>query len=200
MSFGNFLIKQVVEELKAELPRLTRFSTLSPVPGFRRWLEKRLAEPETLYPDERDALLQAAPEESDPNATLQTLLRMDNWWETAAIAKALRKPLSRLCAVYLTGAPGKGSPDPVARFHLGNGARLERINWLGNTAPRGMRESCGIMVNYLYDLPTIEANHEAYVRDGLVVRSPAVETLMTLPPEPVRSSRLPSRLARMRGG
>lgn len=200
VSFGNFLIKQVVEELKAELPRLTRFSTLSPVPGFRRWLEKRLAEPETLYPDERDALLQAAPEEGDPNATLQTLLRMDNWWETAAIAKALRKPLSRLCAVYLTGAPGKGSPDPVARFHLGNGARLERINWLGNTAPRGMRESCGIMVNYLYDLPTIEANHEAYVRDGLVVRSPAVETLMTLPPEPVRSSRLPSRLARMRGG
>jgi malonyl-CoA decarboxylase len=158
VSFGNFLIKQVVEELRAELPQLTRFSTLSPVPGFRHWLEKRVA----------------AGEEPDITAAAT-----DGWWQDAARAETLRGPLLRLCATYLTGAAGpKGSADPVARFHLSNGARLERINWLGNTAPRGIEESYGIMVNYLYDPMTIEANHEAFAHDGVVVCSPMVEGLM----------------------
>jgi malonyl-CoA decarboxylase len=68
--------------------------------------------------------------------------------------------------------------DPVAHFHLGNGARLERINWLGNTAPRGFQESFGIMVNYLYDRDTINDKHEAFVRDGTVVRSPEIDALL----------------------
>jgi malonyl-CoA decarboxylase len=167
VSFGNFLIKQVVEELRTELPQLTRFSTLSPAPGFRRWLEKRLtagAEPEI-------AVL-AAP-------------AMDGWWQDAARAETLRRPLLRLCAAYLTRAGGpKGSTDPVARFHLSNGARLERVNWLGNVAPRGIQESYGIMVNYLYDPKAIEANHEAFAHDGTVVRSPEVDalTVATAPP------------------
>jgi malonyl-CoA decarboxylase len=85
----------------------------------------------------------------------------------------------RLCAVYLTRQPSQGNRiDPVARFHLGNGARLERINWLGNTAPRAIQESFGIMVNYLYDHDSIEDNHEAFVRDGTIVRSPEVDTLL----------------------
>ena len=163
VSFGNFLIKQVVEELKAELPNLTRFSTLSPVPGFRRWLEKRLPA-----------------EGSD----LPALLATERWWEQPPVAETLRPALLRECAVYLTRPPGdKASVDPVARFHLGNGARLEQVNWLGNVAPRGIKESYGIMVNYLYDLPTIESNHEAYVRDGTVVRSAAVDALIA--PQPV---------------
>ena len=77
--------------------------------------------------------------------------------------------------------PGKGAQDPVARFHLGNGARLERINWLGNSGPRGLQESHGIMVNYLYDIATIEANHEAYAREEVIARSEDVEALLQDP-------------------
>jgi malonyl-CoA decarboxylase len=85
----------------------------------------------------------------------------------------------RHCAAYLTREISSKPPiDPVARFHLGNGARLERINWLGNAAPRGIEESFGIMVNYLYDPGTIEANHETFAHDGTVVRSSDVDALM----------------------
>src|SRR5712664_3085277 len=159
ISFGNFLIKQVVEELKAEFPQLKRFSTLSPVPGFRRWLMQRLADG------------------SGPDAALVPELERDGWWHDLAQSEKLRAPLLRLCARYLTRRPSIRI-DPVARFHLGNGARLERINWLGNSAPRGIQESFGIMVNYLYDRDAINDNHEAFVRDGTVVRSPEVDALL----------------------
>jgi malonyl-CoA decarboxylase len=199
ISFGNFLIKQVVEELKDELPQLEQFATLSPVPGFRRWLDGRLAAPETaaaadglLRDGERAAVLAAAAPGDrvgggsgagdDAGAALGRLLRQDRWWEDARRAEALRAPLTRLCAEYLTASNGgRGPRDPVARFHLGNGARLQRVNWLGNTAPRGIRESFGVMVNYLYDLGSIEANHEAFVRNGTVARSEQVEALLAAP-------------------
>jgi malonyl-CoA decarboxylase len=188
VSFGNFLIKQVVEELQAELPRLTHFSTLSPVPGFRRWLERRLAPgeeaQELLTPEERMRLPGPA---GDDAAQLQDALKAEAWWEDATLAGALEAPLVRQCAIYLTAGGGKGA-DPVARFHLGNGARLERINWLGNTARRGLQESWGIMVNYLYDPAFIEANHEAFVRDGKVARASAVDALIA-PPEPLPAMR-----------
>jgi malonyl-CoA decarboxylase len=88
----------------------------------------------------------------------------------------------RLCATYLMRRPSPGTRiDPVARFHLGNGARLERINWLGNTEPRAIQESFGIMVNYLYDHDSIEANHEAFVRDRAIVRSSDVDALLKKP-------------------
>jgi malonyl-CoA decarboxylase len=149
ISFGNFLIKQVVEELCAELPWVKTFSTLSPVPGFSAWARERLQE------DERRIL--AAPE----------------WWLDDEISASLQAPVLKLCARYLTGE----GRDPVAKFHLGNGARLERINWLGNPTGKGMAESFGIMVNYLYDLATIEANHEAFVKDRVVARSDAVDAM-----------------------
>ncbi|MBV9654060.1 MAG: malonyl-CoA decarboxylase [Acetobacteraceae bacterium] len=185
VSFGNFLIKQVVEELKTELPSLRQFSTLSPVPSFRRWLERRVKDhpdADPLTAEEEFALTAVAPtqrEEKTGTALLLDLARSDEWWNNPALAEALREPLVRLCAGHLvaSGSRSRGG-DPVARFHLGNGARLERINWLGNTAPRGFRESFGIMVNYLYDPDSIEANHEVFVRDGYVVRSPAVDMLV----------------------
>jgi len=167
ISFGNFLIKQVVEELRSEFPQLKRFSTLSPIPGFRRWLEPRLA----------DA--------SDPDAALLPELGRDGWWNDPAQSEKLRVPLLRLCARYLTRQPSIRI-DPVARFHLGNGARLERINWLGDSTPRGIEESFGIMVNYLYDPDSIESNHEAFVRDRTIVRSPNVDALI----EPMQAARL----------
>jgi malonyl-CoA decarboxylase len=161
ISFGNFLIKQVVEELQTEFPQLKRFSTLSPIPGFRRWLMQRLAEG------------------SDPDTALLPELERDGWWLDLAQSEGLRPALMRLCALYLTRQPSPGRRvDPVARFHLGNGARLERINWLGNAAPRAIQESFGIMVNYLYDHDSIEDNHEAFVRDGTIVRSPDVDALI----------------------
>ena len=160
VSFGNFLIKQVVEELQAEFPQLKRFSTLSPVPGFRRWLTQQLAE------------------ESNPDAALLPKLARDGWWHDPEQSEPLRRALMRLCAIYLTRRPSPGNRiDPVARFHLGNGARLERINWLGNTELRAIQESFGIMVNYLYDRDTIEDNHEAFMR-GTIVRSQEVDAIL----------------------
>jgi malonyl-CoA decarboxylase len=100
-----------------------------------------------------------------------------DWWNDPTQSEKLRVSLLRLCARYLTRKPSI-RVDPVARFHLGNGARLERINWLGNSAPRGIEESFGIMVNYLYDRDAINDNHEAFVRDGTVARSPEVDALL----------------------
>ncbi len=187
ISFGNFLIKQVVEELRAELPGLRQFSTLSPVPGFRKWLEAKLAAgavPAFTLSEEEGAALFAAtglPHEPEkPLAAVQAVLSNSSWTNMAAISQAVRPALLRLCAIYLTQAPkGKVRPDPVAKFHLGNGARLERVNWMGNPGKRGLDESYGIMVNYLYDPATIEANHEAFAKDGVVKCSTEVSLLMT---------------------
>jgi malonyl-CoA decarboxylase len=163
ITFGNFLIKQVVEELRRELPRLDTFVTLSPVPGFRQWLNKASELP--LSEDDREALKQL----DDPN-----------WHANADIEAELRVVLEPLAAYYfLKARNAKGRViDPVARFHLGNGARLERINWLGDLSPKGLRESAGIMVNYLYRLDDIEKNHEAFANDGEVVASSAVKKLL----------------------
>src|ERR1700761_8549032 len=164
VSFGNFLIKQVVEELQAEFPQLSQFSTLSPIPGFRRWLTRRLADASTT------------------DTTLSSRLAQDGWWNDPQQSETLRPELMRLCATYLTQRSSPGNRiDPVARFHLGNGARLERINWLGNIEPRAIEESFGIMVNYLYDHDSLEENHEAFVRDGTIVRSPDVDALLESP-------------------
>src|SRR3954469_23129068 len=163
ISFGNFLIKQVVEELRRELPKLDTFVTLSPVPGFMQWLNKATDVP--VGEDER-ALLKALDE--------------PKWFEDADRTAQLRAVLEPLAAYYfLKARTAKGRViDPVARFHLGNGARLERINWLGDLSPKGLRESAGIMVNYLYRLDDIEKNHEAYANEGDVVASSAVKKLL----------------------
>jgi malonyl-CoA decarboxylase len=163
ISFGNFLIKQVVEELRRELPKLDTFVTLSPVPGFMAWLGR-----------ERDTLV------ADDNRELLAALDDPGWPDDAGRAAALRALLEPLVAHYfLKAKTPRGLPvDPVARFHLGNGARLERIGWLGDRSPKGLRESAGIMVNYLYDLDDIEKNHEAYANQGEVAASNAVRKLL----------------------
>jgi malonyl-CoA decarboxylase len=131
-----------------------------------------------LLPKDDVSFLKRAAKEKAPERDVVALLKVEHWWEDTALTDALRDPLTRLCAVYLTTSPdSRGPADPVARFHLGNGARLERVNWLGNVAPRGIGESHGIMVNYLYDPEQIEANHEAFVR-AAIVRSSAVDALL----------------------
>jgi malonyl-CoA decarboxylase len=131
---------------------------------------------------------QMAPESGSALAALRKVLEDDGWIAMPAVEHAVRPALVRLCALYLTsGGNGRSGADPVARLHLGNGARLERINWMSNPAPRGLRESYGITVNYLYDLATIEANHEAFVREGIVTSSLAVTALLA--PNPAASTR-----------
>src|SRR5215469_13249526 len=163
ISFGSFLIKQVVEELQRELPKLDNFVTLSPVPGFMQWLKEAKELP--LAEEERGILKQL----DDPN-----------WIESEPISVELREALEPLAAHYfLRARTSKGRViDSVARFHLGNGARLERINWLGDLSPKGLRESAGIMVNYLYRLEDIEKNHEAYANQDEIAASSAVKRLL----------------------
>jgi malonyl-CoA decarboxylase len=163
ISFGSFLIKQVVEELRRELPKLENFVTLSPVPGFMQWLKQASDVPVS---DEERALLGQLDE--------------PNWFDNAELAAQLRAVLEPLAAHYfLKARTSKGRLiDSVARFHLGNGARLERIDWLGDLSPKGLRESAGIMVNYLYRLEDIEKNHEAYANRDEIAASSAVKKLL----------------------
>jgi malonyl-CoA decarboxylase len=180
ISFGAFLIKRAVDRLAAELPHLTRYATLSPMPGFRAWLETRMLEEgdDLLLPAERKAL-EALPGAIEEN-TLTALLARPHWYEDDAVAQALKAPLLRLAARYLlTEKTSRGRAlDGVAHFHLSNGARLERINWLGDLSPKGLQQSAGIMINYLYRLSEIEQNHEAYTGEGRVAASPAITRLL----------------------
>ncbi|HET9471159.1 MAG TPA: malonyl-CoA decarboxylase family protein, partial [Usitatibacter sp.] len=160
VSFGNFLIKQVASDLQAELPNLKVFATLSPVPGLRNWA--------------RRTLTAGVPEASALRAALLALAE-----DPAAMPPPeLREPLEGLAAWYLTREWTDGhAADAVARFHLGNGARLERVNWGADATPKGRAQSFGLMVNYVYDLDQVERNHEEYVNRHRVVASTAVERL-----------------------
>jgi malonyl-CoA decarboxylase len=178
ISFGAFLIKRAVDRLAAELPHLTRYATLSPMPGLRAWLEARVAAEgdDLLTPAERKAL-DALP---GTEKSLTALLARPHWYEDDAVAQALKAPLLRLAARYLVNekSPRGRALDGVAHFHLSNGARLERINWLGDLSPKGLQQSAGIMINYLYRLSDIEQNHEAYTGEGRVTASPAITRLL----------------------
>jgi len=169
VSFGNFLIKQVVEDLRRELPTLKTFVTLSPVPGFAAWLaEQHKAE--------------------EPQIDIAALRALDDaqWSQNAAAVRALQGPLTAAAAWYfLKARDDKGRIiDPVARFHLGNGARLERINFLADRSARALQQAHGLMVNYLYKLDDIEANHEAYASRHEVVTTSAIVRLATVKRSP----------------
>ena len=159
ISFGNFLIKQVAEDLGREFPRLKTFATLSPIPGFRNWLAETAATHKEL------AELAGAPAEAD-------------WIERAGPGTRAQTELMRLCAYYLQQVKHDNEPvDAVARFHLGNGARMERLNWLADSSKAGMARSAGLMVNYVYRLKDVERNHEAYANKHVVVASPGLALL-----------------------
>jgi malonyl-CoA decarboxylase len=172
VSFGNFLIKQVVEEICRELPKLTTFVTLSPVPGFARWLAG-------------ESKNENSPAISASDRAIFELLERPHWWTDPEIFTQLEEPLMRAAGWYFLRARSKRGTlvDPVARFHLGNGARLERINWLADTSDRAIAQAYGLMVNYLYDLDDIEKNHEAYAEGRAVVASSAVQRLLRPPLE-----------------
>ncbi|MEQ1652360.1 MAG: malonyl-CoA decarboxylase, partial [Hyphomicrobium sp.] len=192
ISFGNFLIKQVVEELAREVPTLKTFVTLSPVPHFARWLDRTLA---SDTPKGADAIVSA-----EDRAALR-LLRDPRWVELARQPSPqidqLKTTINALAAHYFLLAKSSDNRpvDPVARFHLGNGARLERINWLADTSEKGLREAHGLMVNYRYDLADIEKNHEAYAQDGIVAASRAVKGQLRAPAKSKGIPAMPELLA-----
>ncbi len=167
VSFGSFLIKQVVEEVCRELPKLSVFVTLSPVPNFAKWLDNERA-------DEASRVLNFDDKQALKN------LDVVGWYQVPKHRDPVREPLLRAAAHYFLRAKSKrGSPiDAVARFHLGNGARLEQINWLGDTSEKGMSQAYGLMVNYRYDLDYIEKNHENYVGGGPVAASSSVQKML----------------------
>lgn len=186
ISFGNFLIKRVVDLLTAEFKGLKAFATLSPIPGFRHWLDKQWdtpleedGEPTFLTPAERKTLA-GLPVTSGEFGKFQTLLELSGWHDNPQFVKVLKHPLTRLCAQYLVEEKraGNRARDRVAHFHLSNGARVERVNWLANTSPEGLAQAFGLMVNYRYKLDDIEANHEAYTGEGRVCTSASVRSLL----------------------
>lgn len=182
ISFGNFLIKKVVEELSREFKKLKTFATLSPLPGFRGWLAERLArgEPGLLTPAEHRQLTQLSNGQG-AKGSLKALVEDGAWADDPQIAETLKGPLTRLAARYVAQEK-RGSAaralDPVAHFHLSNGARIERLNWLADTSDKGMAQSLGLMINYLYKLDEIEANHEAYSATGKVAVSSDIKALL----------------------
>jgi malonyl-CoA decarboxylase len=172
VSFGNFLIKQVVEEICRDLPKLSTFVTLSPVSSFAQWLVSEVK-----------AENSAAVSESD--RAVFSLMERPHWWTDPEIFSQLEEPMLRAAAFYYLRAKSpRGLPlDAVARFHLGNGARLERINYLADTSDKAVAQSHGLMVNYLYDLDDIEKNHEAYAEGRAVVAASGVKRYLRLPLE-----------------
>lgn len=156
VSFGNFLIKQVVEDLSREFPRIRKFATLSPIPGFRSWLSSAgdLVSPEL------------------------GAVGMDALEQLTTLPSRLSDEVRRLCAYYLIREKRGGAPlNSVARFHLANGARLTRLNWMGDASAAGIAASLGITANYVYRVAEVEANHEAYAMNFDVARSFTVERL-----------------------
>ncbi len=167
ISFGNFLIKQVVEELRKEMPNLNTFVTLSPVPDFARWLNEVRADPEQAILSAQEIALLAATD-------------ADGWQNDADIVRQLSPVLRSVAARYFTQARNRQSRpyDSVARFHLGNGASLENIHAMADVSPKGMASSYGLMVNYLYETAEIEANHENYAENGTITISGRLKALL----------------------
>ena len=175
VSFGDSLIKRVVETLQSEFSKLKVFATLSPIPGFRPWLAKHAAEMLLRLDDKRAAELGRALGSLPP--TPDRLLAAADDALALESKSPVRQVLMQCAAEYLGRATVEGQPtDPVARFHLGNGARVERLNWAGDPSPKGLKQSYGLMVNYLYDLKRLD-KHRALLAQGKVAVSGDVDGL-----------------------
>ena len=164
ISFGNFLIKQVVAELETENLGLKSFVTLSPIPGFRAWVNSLTVERKR---------------ELGGEAAVLDATQAGNWYKKPQVEQQVRPVLLRLCAHYLLNERKRDRAlDPVAAFHLGNGAAVEQINWLADKSEKGLARSFGLMVNYAYRPLQIERNHEAYVKQGRIAASTRVRSLL----------------------
>ena len=174
--FGGFLIKRVVDHLARDLPNLKNFATLSPVPGFVNYVKTLNGEKERIFMSDRERLEFA---KATGKSNLRDLITTGGWHQEFKDVAIVKECLLRVCAYYLVlEKRGVRALDPVADFHLNNGARLEYIHWCGDVSERGIHRSAGIMVNYLYKLSDIERNHETYSASGKVVTSSSINTLL----------------------
>lgn len=179
VSFGNFLLKRVVDDLKRDYPRLDTFATLSPLPTLRHWADKHPAAwMHAFSAEEIERLARYCKPKDIAMASvddIRQLLAGEDWHADVRLTRLLQTGLTRLAARYLLTAKSGDRPyDPVSRFHLGNGARIERLNYLADTSARGLQQSYGLMVNYLYDPDAIETNVEAFSRTGEVACAAAI--------------------------
>ena len=185
ISFGNFLIKQVVEELIKELPNLKTFSTLSPIPGFSVWLKGQIIDDNSDLLTESDRKKLSTyidnGNDSDANLLRGVIDRVDNSGPDDLVSEdKLKEVFTRWAAIYLFNIKGKNDRvlDPVGHFHLSNGARIERINWNADTSIRGRGQSFGLMVNYLYDLKDIQGNSSNYEANRIVAHSSGLRSIL----------------------
>ena len=176
ISFGNFLIKRAVKNLNDELPNIKTFATLSPIPRFMEWLISYLKEGgDPLLKKKECKQISVLGKKSDPIKSLLNLIKSKSWHKDESKCSVLKKPLMRLCTYYLITVKRKDRAfDPVANFHLSNGAKIQHINWLGDTSEKGVKQSAAMMVNYHYRLNKIAENHEQYMKDGEVYASKEV--------------------------
>lgn len=199
INLGKFLLKRVIDMLRRDMPSVQNFATLSPIPGLMQWLLAKLAsqiklsEAESregnslgacstfkesiLLPDE-ERMIHDAIEQADGKQgieLLQDILKSRQWVKSDKLSAALKSPLMRLCARYLAREKKRGKAlDAVANFHLQNGAMIERINWMADQSEKGIQQSGGIMVNYLYRLENIEEYALSYSSTGLIHSSPSL--------------------------
>ncbi|KAF9202077.1 hypothetical protein BGZ49_007746 [Haplosporangium sp. Z 27] len=196
IELGNFLIKRVVRSLKVEFPQIETFSTLSPIPGFRKWMGQCQSLGQALLLPQENQIIEKlgqnlldAPNntgDSNPEDQFNAILQHPSTFSDSETMGKLRPILSRLCARYLLLEKRRFlALDPVANFHIRNGACVHRLNWLGDTSEKGMDESFGMMVNYLYSLDHIEMNNQQYLQDGTISvssKDPAFESALAHAP------------------
>jgi len=179
VSLGNLLLKRVIEDLRRDLPRLSAFVTLSPLPSFRKWLDQALAEKRGVLPQADFAGFAKSLGHPQPETALADALARPEWPGDARLAGVLREPMEKLAARYLMQEKSGDQPlDPVAHFHLNNGASVSQIYWLADTSTRGMRQSYGLMASYRYDLAEVDENHERFLRDGHIAAARRVQRLL----------------------
>ena len=181
ISFGNFLIKRVVERVSNEFPNVRTFATLSPIPRFMIWLKTYLENKSDLLlkRSEMKKIFLQSSEKEDVHLAIKELINKKSWFNNEVICAVLKKPLMRLCAYYLTNVKFKNKAyDSVANFHLTNGAKIQHIRWLGDISEKGVKQSLGMMVNYHYRLNRIVDNHENYLTNGSIYASKEVSSYL----------------------
>ncbi|KAL5578760.1 hypothetical protein UlMin_011202 [Ulmus minor] len=195
INLGKFLIKRVITLVKREMPHISTFATLSPIPGFMQWLLSKLASQSKLAkeedmthsspdgsgstfwenilePEEERDVMEASTEFATGNNGMEVMFKLltstnYEWINSAKLLSVLQRPLMRLCARYLLREKKRGKAlDSVANFHLQNGAMVERINWMADRSEKGLRQSGGLMVNYVYRLGSIEEHAQSYFGTG----------------------------------
>lgn len=176
VSLGNFLIKRVAQKLAEDIPSLKTYSTLSPIPGFTRWLGQGAPLADGVVEGAKARKLQQARLALDVPGKAWAE-RVKDGWHASRSTEAEQEALTRLCAAYLVHHTSASGGDPVAAFHLSNGATLHQINWAADLSKKGLQQSAGLMVNYLYELDKVEEQHEAFLQ-GVVARSKGVDKLL----------------------